>query len=175
VAHAAASVIDIARSFRVRIMDLDVEHRTFVPDRSRAGFVGPVALRRRPMTTPSNPRPLLGDEHTSDHVRAQISSFHADIVTEVSTAVARDAVVVVGMATNPFVKKARAALTTAGIEFTYLEYGSYTKHWKQRLAIKLWSGHPTFPQVFVRGSLIGGFTELTAALADGSLATRLAA
>ncbi|PRQ10074.1 glutaredoxin domain-containing protein [Enhygromyxa salina] len=127
------------------------------------------------MATPSNPRPLLGDEHTSDHVRAQIANFHGTIVTEVSTAVERDAVVVVGMATNPFVKKARKALAAANIEFTYLEYGSYTKQWKQRLAIKLWSGWPTYPQVFVRGSLIGGFQELEAALADGSLATRLAA
>ncbi|KIG17001.1 hypothetical protein DB30_03598 [Enhygromyxa salina] len=127
------------------------------------------------MSTPSNPRPLLGDEHTSDHVRAQIANFHADVVAEVRTAVERDAVVVVGMATNPFVKKARKALAAANIEFTYLEYGSYTKKWKQRLAIKLWSGHPTYPQVFVRGTLIGGFQELEAGLADGSVASRLAA
>ena len=98
-----------------------------------------------------------------------------NVVTEVSAAVERDALVVVGMARNPFVKKARKALTAAGIEFTYLEYGSYTKQWKPRLAIKLWSGWPTFPQVYVRGSLIGGNQELQAALADGSLASRLAA
>jgi glutaredoxin-related protein len=116
----------------------------------------------------------LGDDHTSDPVRAQIASFHAEVVAEVSKAVARDALVVVGMKRNPFVKKARKALEAAGIEFTYLEYGSYTKLWKPRLAIKLWSGWPTFPQVYVRGELIGGFQELQAAIADGSLATRLA-
>lgn len=121
------------------------------------------------MATPSNPRPILDDAHTSDHVRAQIANFHSEVVAEVRAAVERDALVVVGMASNPFVKKARKALTAAGISFTYLEYGSYTKQWKPRLAIKLWSGWPTFPQVFVRGSLIGGNQELQAALADGSL------
>lgn len=127
------------------------------------------------MATTSNSRPILSDENKSDDVRAQFASFHTDVVTEVSKTVERDAVVVVGMKTNPFVKKARKALEAANIEFTYLEYGSYTKLWKPRLAIKMWSGWPTFPQVYVRGSLIGGFQELEAALADGSLATRLAA
>mgnify|MGYP000729961540 CR=1 FL=1 len=87
--------------------------------------------------------------------------------------VRRDAVVVVGMAQNPFVKKARQALTEAGVPFTYLEFGSYLKAWKERLAIKMWSGWPTFPQVFVRGTLIGGNDETRAALADGSFKQRL--
>ena len=44
---------------------------------------------------------------------------------------------------------------------------------KKRLAIKLWSGWPTFPQVFVRGVLIGGNDETRRAIADGSLKARL--
>ncbi|MDB4971522.1 MAG: hypothetical protein JWN44_7211, partial [Myxococcales bacterium] len=40
---------------------------------------------------------------------------------------------------------------------------------KRRLAIKLWSGWPTFPQVFVRGTLLGGEDATVAALTDGSL------
>jgi monothiol glutaredoxin len=127
------------------------------------------------MSELSHPRSLLGDEHKSEHVRAEIAGFHANIVAEVRAAVERDALVVVGMAQNPFVKKSRKALTAAGIDFTYLEYGSYTKQWKQRLAIKLWSGWPTFPQVYVRGTLIGGNQELQQALADGSLAAKLGA
>jgi glutaredoxin-related protein len=99
----------------------------------------------------------------------RIADFHSDIVRDVEEAVARSPVVVVGMAQNPHVKTVRRALTSAGVEFTYLEYGSYFAQWKERLAIKLWTGWPTFPQVFVRGVLIGG-TDLTlAALADGSL------
>lgn len=126
------------------------------------------------MTSPSHPRPLLSDEHRSEHVREEIASFHADVVTAVRDAVERDALVIVGMAQNPFVKKARKALSAANLEFTYLEYGSYTKQWKRRLAIKMWSGWPTFPQVFVRGTLIGGNQELQEQLANGSLAAKLA-
>jgi monothiol glutaredoxin len=114
-------------------------------------------------------RPLLSDDKRSPAVAEALAGFHRDVVDQVRTAVERDPVVVVGMAQNPFVKRARQALTEAGVQFTYLEYGSYFGMWKQRLAIKLWSGWPTFPQVFVRGVLIGGFNDTTKALADGSL------
>lgn len=121
----------------------------------------------------TDPRPLLDDDHKTDHVRRQIASFHADIVAQVAEAVSSQPVVIVGMTVNPFVKRARKALAAAGIEFTYLEYGGYTSQWKQRLAIKLWSGWQTFPQVFVNGTLIGGNQELQGMLADGSLAKQL--
>jgi glutaredoxin-related protein len=98
---------------------------------------------------------------------------HAETIREVRRAIEKNAVVVVGMAQNPHVKKARRALTEAKIAFEYLEYGSYFSEWRRRLAIKMWSGWPTFPQVFVRGVLIGGNTETRAALADGTFRTRL--
>lgn len=85
-------------------------------------------------------------------------------------AVARHDVVVVGMAQNPHVKNVRKALTDAQIPFTYLEYGSYFSGWQRRLAVKLWSGWPTFPQVVVRGTLIGGGRS-----DEGSPGQRLAA
>ncbi len=99
----------------------------------------------------------------------RMADFHGEVVREVEQAVARAAVVVVGMAQNPHVKNVRKALTDAGVAFTYLEYGSYFGKWRERLAIKLWTGWPTFPQVFVRGMLIGGEDLTKAALADGSL------
>jgi len=98
-----------------------------------------------------------------------MASYHEGIVGEVQAAVARERVVVVGMAQNPHVKKVREALDEAGVAYSYLEYGTYFSKWKERLAIKLWSGWPTFPQVFVRGVLVGGETLTKAALADGSL------
>lgn len=101
------------------------------------------------------------------------AAFHADIVSQVAAAVAREPVVVVGMAQNPFVKKARKALDDAGVRFTYLEFGSYLSKWRERLAIKLWAGWPTFPQVYVKGALIGGCDDTIAALQDGSLRQRL--
>jgi glutaredoxin-related protein len=98
-----------------------------------------------------------------------MESFHRDVVQEVSQAVARGRVVVVGMAQNPHVKNVRRMLKEAGVEFEYLEYGSYFSKWKERLAIKLWSGWPTFPQVFVDGELLGGADRTRAALAEGRL------
>ena len=120
-------------------------------------------------------RPTLDHDARSPAVAEKISRFHRAEVDEAQAAVDRSAVVVVGMAQKPFVKKARKALEAAGIEFEYLEYGSYFGGWKPRLALKLWSGWPTFPQVFVRGVLIGGAEETAAALADGSLRERLTA
>jgi monothiol glutaredoxin len=118
------------------------------------------------MTTP---RPTLSSDKRSPAVAEAMSRFHSDVVDQVRAAVEKDPVVVVGMAQNPYVKRVRQALTEAGIQFTYLEYGSYFGMWKQRLAIKMWSGWPTFPQVYVRGVLVGGFDDTRKALDDGSL------
>ncbi len=104
-----------------------------------------------------------------DRAAQSVRGNHAQTITEVAQAVDRDAVVVVGMAQNPHVGRVRAALTAASIPFTYLEYGSYFSQWKPRLAIKMWSGWPTFPQVFVNGTLIGGNADTRAAIEDGSL------
>ena len=105
----------------------------------------------------------------SDAVEQKVAAFHRAIVEEVAAAVGRDPIVVVGMAQNPFVKRARKALTAAGLTFTYLEYGSYLSKWKQRLAIKLWAQFPTFPMVFVNGELRGGAMEVEELIAKGEL------
>lgn len=120
-------------------------------------------------------RPHLDERFISPVALTEMRAFHADVVGEVQAAIARDPVVVVGMAQNPHVKNVRRALAAASVEFRYLEYGSYFSKWRQRLAIKLWSGWPTFPQVFVRGVLIGGEDRTKAALADGSFKASLAA
>jgi glutaredoxin-related protein len=118
-------------------------------------------------------RPQLEARFLAPSAVSSLAAFHSAIVREVDEAVRRDAVVVVGMAQNPHVKNVRKALDEAGLEYTYLEYGSYFSKWKERLAIKLWSGWPTFPQVFVRGVLLGGETLTKAALEDGSLKSSL--
>lgn len=119
-------------------------------------------------------RPLLPVDHIRPQALRKVAEFHADTVAAVASAVARHDVVVVGMAQNPHVKNVRKALTAAAIPFTYLEYGSYFSGWQKRLAIKLWSGWPTFPQVFVRGALIGGEDLTKDALSDGSLRDMMA-
>lgn len=112
-------------------------------------------------------RPVL--EKVGDSARDVVAKFHRNIVDDVAAAVARDRVVVIGMAQNPVVKRARKMLDDAGIKFTYIEYGSYLSKWKERLAIKLWAGFPTFPMVFVDGTLIGGASELGPMLKEGKI------
>jgi glutaredoxin-related protein len=114
-------------------------------------------------------RSFLEERNVSPTALSAMEGFHADIVRQVQESVRRDPVVVVGMAQNPHVRRVRQALDGAGIAYTYLEYGSYLSQWRQRLAIKLWSGWPTFPQVFARGILLGGEDLTKAAIADGSL------
>ena len=110
------------------------------------------------------PRPEL-----SPAAAKRAADFHPDTVQAVADAVARYDVVVVGMALNGPVGRARKALAAAEVEPHYIELGSYHNQWKRRLAVKLWSGWPTFPQVFVKGQLIGGADETVAALAAGTI------
>jgi glutaredoxin-related protein len=119
-------------------------------------------------------RPRLQDGAIAPTALEKMETYHSEIVREVREAVGRHDVVVVGMAQNPHVRSVRRALAEAGIAFHYIEHGSYLSKWRERLAIKLWSGWPTFPQVFVRGTLIGGEELTKAALADGSFASALA-
>ncbi len=109
-------------------------------------------------------RPLLSPDAIHPAIQGKVSSYYGDVVQEVIQAVAANGVVVVGMKQNPFVKKARKTMEQAGIAFTYLEYGSYTSQWHKRLSLKMWSGWPTFPMIFVDQTLIGGSEELQALL-----------
>jgi monothiol glutaredoxin len=119
-------------------------------------------------------RKILDPANIHPAAAAKMGDRHADTIRDIEKAIAEHAVVVVGMAQNPHVRKVRTALTDAGVAFEYLEYGSYLSEWPRRLAIKIWSGWPTFPQVFVRGVLIGGEDLTKAALADGTLRSRIA-
>ncbi|MCA9528481.1 MAG: glutaredoxin, partial [Myxococcales bacterium] len=94
-------------------------------------------------------RSVLSEDQIHPNARAKVTNNHADIVAEVQAAVAKHDVVVVGMAQNPHCKRARKVLNAKGVAFEYLEYGSYTSQWRRRTAIKMWSGWPTFPMVFV--------------------------
>ena len=102
-------------------------------------------------------------------VRDKIAKNRTDIVEEVERAIEGNDVVVVGMAQNPHCKRARQALKAKGVEFAYLEYGSYMSKWRRRTALKMWTGWPTFPMVFVKGDFIGGADELEQLIASGEL------
>ena len=120
------------------------------------------------------PRPILEPTALHPAIRDTVASQHADIVREVQQAVARHPVVVVGMAQNPFPKKARRALDAAGVPHHDLDYGSYFGQWRRRNALKMWTGWPTFPMVFVKGQLVGGATELQRLIDTGELKRMLA-
>jgi len=114
-------------------------------------------------------RPLLDSSHVHPAIRDQVGALHREVVGEVIAALAAHAVVVVGMQGNPFVRQARKALDTAGVAYHYQGYGSYLSEWRRRNALKMWCGWPTLPMVFVKGSLVGGATELRRLIDSGEL------
>jgi monothiol glutaredoxin len=114
-------------------------------------------------------RSILDENHIHPAIRETISHSHADIVHEVQAAAAANDVLVVGMAQNPFPRKARRALDAAGIRYAYLEYGSYLGGWRRRSALKMWTGWQTFPMVFVKGVFVGGAREVEKLIDSGEL------
>src|SRR5690349_9293718 len=121
------------------------------------------------------PRHLLDEGQLHPAIRDRVAASHRDIVDEVRAAIAAHAVVVVGMAINPFPRRVRKALTAHGTPFHYLGYGSYLSQWRRRTALKMWTGWPTFPMVFVRGTLIGGHDDTKRLIESGELDRMLAA
>lgn len=115
------------------------------------------------------PRPPL---HPA--VVAAQEAFHPDLVEEVAKAVAENAVVVVGVSGLQPGKQACKLLDAQGVAYTYLEYGSYFGGWRRRLALKIWVGWPTFPHVFVKGTFVGGASDLKKLIDSGELKTLLA-
>ena len=120
------------------------------------------------------PRAVLAESQIHPAVRERISQHHSTIVAEVQQAVRDHAVVVVGMGMNPFPRKARRALDAAGVPYHYLGYGSYLSDWRRRTALKMWTGWPTFPMVFVKGVLVGGANDVQALIDSGELQRLLA-
>ena len=120
------------------------------------------------------PRPILDESKIHPAIRDKVANNRMDYVKEVQAAIAAHPVVVVGMRQNPAPKKARRALDAAGIAYQYLEYGSYLSEWRNRNALKMWTGWPTFPMIFVKGVLIGGADDLAKLVASGELARLLA-
>lgn len=115
------------------------------------------------------PRAVLAEAQIHPAVRERVAQHQSSIVAEVQQAVAAHPVVVVGMAMNPFPRKARRLLDAAGVPYHYLGYGSYLSQWRPRNALKMWTGWPTFPMVFVKGVLVGGANDLEALITSGEL------
>ena len=119
------------------------------------------------------PRTILEEARLHPAIRERVGNLNADIVHNVQAAATSNPVLVVGMAGNPHVRRARKALAAAGIAYQYLGFGSYLGGWRRRNALKMWTGWPTFPMVFVKGTLIGGFDDLARLIASGELKAML--
>lgn len=143
--------------------------------RSTASHTASHTAPPTPDQEPTMPRQILPEACIHPAIRERIAGAHADIVAQVQEAIAANDVVVVGMRQNPVVRKARKALDAAGVAHRYLEYGSYLNHWRRRNALKMWTGWPTFPMVFVRGTLVGGAADLRRLIDAGELGALLQA
>ena len=117
-------------------------------------------------------RPVLAESAIHPAIRQRIAELHLPVIEQVQQAIAQHAVVV-GLSGNPFVGKARKALAAAGVAHEYIEFGSYFSQWRLRNALKMWTGWPTFPMVFVRGTLVGGADDLRRLIDNGELKTLL--
>ena len=115
------------------------------------------------------PRAILDESRLHPVIRDLVANRHADIVHNVQAAAGSNPVLVVGMRQNPHVRRARRLLDAAGVPYHYLEYGSYLSLWRKRNALKMWTGWPTFPMVFVKGVLVGGADEIGRLIESGEL------
>lgn len=115
------------------------------------------------------PRPVLDEHRLHAAIHDTVAHWQAPIVHNVQSAALSNPLLVVGMGGNPFCWRARRTLAAAGISHHYLSFGNCLGRWKERLALKMWTGWPSFPMVFVKGSLIGGAMELRSLLHSGEL------
>jgi monothiol glutaredoxin len=113
------------------------------------------------------PRPILDESQIHPAVRPKVSDYKREIVEEVQRAARDNPVLVVGMAQNPWPRRVRKLLDEAKIPYTYLEYGSYLSEWRRRSALKMWTGWPTFPMVFIKGTFVGGYEDMSKLIASG--------
>jgi hypothetical protein len=66
---------------------------------------------------------MLDESMIHPAVRERIAALNASTLQQVQQAIQQHAVVVVGMAMNPFPRKARKALDAAGVAYHYISYG----------------------------------------------------
>lgn len=92
-------------------------------------------------------RPLLDDAQVHPAIRRAIATHQQAIVREVQAAVAAH---------------------------HDIDYGNYFSQWRERNALKMWTGWSTLPMVFVCGTLVGGATDLHKLMASGELKAMLA-
>lgn len=123
------------------------------------------------MPTPA--RVLFDHDKIHPAVAEKSSGYQSDVIARVRALIEEHDVVVVGMTMNPFPGRARKLLEQQGIKYEYLGLGSYLSQWRVRLGLKMWTGWPTFPMIFVKRTFVGGFADLRRLAESGELARML--
>lgn len=124
------------------------------------------------LATPA--REIFPEAKIHPQISEKIANYRKEQIDQVKSLLAAHRVVVVGMTQNPFPKRARRLLDSQGIPYEYLGIGSYLSDWRKRLGLKMWTGWPTFPMIFVDGVLIGGYEDLVPLVESGALKQQLA-
>ena len=114
-------------------------------------------------------RKIFSQKNLHPNISKQVLEYHKEVINEVEEAIEENQIVIVGMRWNDAVWQAKRNFRKAGKKFKYLEYGSYTNGWRKRLALKMWTGWPTFPMIFIDQKLIGGNSDLRKLLKSDKL------
>jgi monothiol glutaredoxin len=125
-------------------------------------------------STSSSPRSTLDPSRVHPAITSRLGSYQSELLARVEALVDANDVVILGMSMNPFPGRARRLLDERGVRYAYLGIGSYFSEWRVRLALKMWTGWPTFPMIFVKRTLIGGFSDLKQLADSGELNKLLA-
>lgn len=123
---------------------------------------------------PSAARVTFDPTRVHPAIAGQLAGYQAELIARVEQLIQQHDVVIVGMSMNPFPGRARRLLDEQGIRYEYLGLGSYLSQWRLRLGLKMWTGWPTFPMIFVKRTFIGGFRDLKQLVDSGELAKLLA-
>jgi monothiol glutaredoxin len=115
-------------------------------------------------------RRVLAADLATPAANAAIDRYKRDVLDEALAAVDAHDVVIIGMHQNMVVKGAQKLLRERGTPFHVVLHGNYLRlsDYRTRLVFKMYTGWPTFPMVFVKGTFVGGRAELKAAFDDGS-------
>jgi glutaredoxin-related protein len=117
-------------------------------------------------------RNILDEAHIHPAIRETIANNRADIVRRSASRGRLQRCC--GWHEAKASPKARKALEAAAIPYKYLECRSYLNTWRRRNALKMWTGWPTFPMVFVKGIFVGGADDLSRLIESGELKAMLA-
>ena len=110
----------------------------------------------------------------SKDAQNEIALFQQSFVEELQCMINNFDIVVIGVQLSSRNRQVSSLLqaTNHTVKELYLRPWMMDKH--KKLAVMLWSGWPTFPQIFIRGMLIGGEQELRRTIQNGELNHRLA-